>query len=277
MRLKNRKGLNCPVWTENKARLIQEYIRLFTLVTKHGVYIDGFAAPQRRNHSEKCSARLVLENKPQWIRDFWLCDIDPKGIALLNEIKAEHEAKGRRITIVPGDFNQSVRTILDSGRITDKKATFALLDQRTFECEWSTVQRLAAHKKTTKIELFYFFPTGWIDRSIAAIRNPEAIAGAERWWGREDWRTLLGMQGVDRANLLASRFRNELGYKWAFPLAIHDSARGGRTMYHMVHATDHDEASSLMLRAYRKVSGVNDWDRPTTQTDIEEFLRRQIE
>lgn len=271
-RLNNRKGLQCPLWTENKAKLIQEYIKLFTFVTKHGTYIDGFAAPQRRDHSTKCSAKLVLENQPQWVRDFWLCDIDPKGIALLEAIKTEHEGKNRRIRVVPGDFNASIDEILASGTITEKTATFALLDQRTFECEWSTVQRIAEHKTTTKIEIFYFFATGWIDRSIAAIRKPDALDQAERWWGRPDWRDLRGMNGVERANLLAARFRDELGYRWAFPFAIHDAARGGRTMYHMVHATDHSEASPLMLRAYRKVSGRPDWDRPAlSQTDLKEL------
>ncbi len=268
-RINNRKGLHCPLWTENKAKLIQEYIKLFTYVTKHGTYIDGFAAPQRRNHSAKCSAKLVLENQPQWVRDFWLCDIDPDGIALLEAIKTEHEGKNRRIRVMPGDFNTSIEAILANGTITDKTATFALLDQRTFECDWSTVQRIAAHKTTTKIEMFYFFATGWIDRSIAAIRKPDALDQAERWWGRSDWRDLQGMNGVERANLLAARFRDELGYRWAFPFAIHDAARGGRTMYHMVHATDHPDASPLMLRAYRKVSGRPDWDRPAlSQTDL---------
>lgn len=276
-RINNRKGLHCPLWTENKAKLIQEYIKLFTFVTKHGAYIDGFAAPQRRNHSGKCSAKLVLENQPQWVRDFWLCDIDPEGIALLEAVKTEHEGKNRRIRVVPGDFNTSIEAILASGTITEKTATFALLDQRTFECEWSTVQRIAAHKTATKIEIFYFFATGWIDRSIAAIRKPDALEQAERWWGRPDWRDLRGMNGVERANLLAARFRDELGYRWAFPFAIHDSARGGRTMYHMVHATDHPEASPLMLRAYRKVSGRPDWDRPAlSQTDLNELWNEVV-
>lgn len=159
-RIKSRKGLNCPLWTENKALLIQLYIKLFTLVTKHGAYIDGFAAPQYRKHKINCSAKLVLENKPQWIRDFWLCDIDLNGIALLEEMKAQHYAKGRRIRVVAGDFNITVQKILDTGRIKERTATFALLDQRTLECEWATVQKLAAHKKATKIELFYFFPSG---------------------------------------------------------------------------------------------------------------------
>lgn len=270
---KNGKGLSCPLWTQNKALLIKEYIKLFTYITKHGIYIDGFAAPQRRNHESKCSARLVLENKPQWVRDFWLCDIDPKGIELLEEIKSELGKNAKNVNILLGDFNKNVDNILSSGTITEKKATFALLDQRTFECEWRTVQKLAAHKKGTKIEIFYFFPTGWIDRSIAAIKTLGATQTAERWWGKEDWRALKGMQSVERANLVAQRFRDELGYRSAFPLAIHDSSKGGRTMYHMIHASDHDEAASLMRRAYRKVSGLRDWDKPATQTDIEDFIR----
>jgi hypothetical protein len=33
---KDFRSLAHPLWTENKAKLIQEYIRLFTFVTKHG-------------------------------------------------------------------------------------------------------------------------------------------------------------------------------------------------------------------------------------------------
>lgn len=48
-------------------------------------------------------------------------------------------------------------------------------------------------------------------------------------------------------------------------------------MYHMVHATDHPEASPLMLRAYRKVSGRPDWDRPaSSQTDLRELWNEVV-
>ena len=268
---KNFKSLQCPLWTENKARLIQEYIRLFTFVTKHGAYIDGFAAPQRRNHIDLCSAKLVLENEPKWVRDFWLCDIDPKGIVLLEEIKAANEAKGRTINVIPGDFNQTIQGILASGRIREKTATFALLDQRTFECDWATVRKIAEHKKGMKIEIFYFFPTGWIDRSIAAISRPEAAAQAERCWGRADWRDLQGLNSVDRAYLIGRRFKEELGYEWVYPYPIHKKILHGRTMYHMIHATDHPDAPPLMLRAYRKVSGNRNWSKEITQSDLAEL------
>lgn len=213
----------------------------------------------------------MLKNEPRWLRDFWLCDLDPGGIALLEGIKATNECKGRTIRVVPGDFNLTVEGILSSGRIKEKTASFALLDQRTFECRWDTVRKIAMHKRERKIEIFYFFPTGWIDRSIAAISRPEAEQEAEAFWGRPDWRDLQGLDSIRRAQLITARFRNELGYAWAYPYPIHSQQYGGRIMYHMIHATDHEEASKLMLRAYRKVCGDRDWERTVTQHDMGEL------
>jgi hypothetical protein len=38
-----------PIWTENKARLIERYLFYFVLVTKHGTYIDAFAHRNQTN------------------------------------------------------------------------------------------------------------------------------------------------------------------------------------------------------------------------------------
>lgn len=271
---KNFQSLKHPLWTENKARLIQEYIKLFTYITKHGAYIDGFAAPQRRDRVDFCSAKLVLEAEPRRVRDLWLCDIDAQGIKLLEQFKAAHEERRRRIEIVQGDFNCTVDAILASGRIKETTATFALLDQWTFECAWSTVERLARHKGNRKIELFYFLASGWIDRSIAAVRRVETANKVERWWGRPDWRSLQGMSGVGRAQLVAKRLKEDLGYSYAYPYAIHNARLGGRTMYHMIHATDHPDAPPLMIRAYRKVSGRLDDDSSATQIDLDTLWRK---
>ncbi|MDH7639976.1 three-Cys-motif partner protein TcmP [Sphingomonas oryzagri] len=268
---KDFRSLKTPLWTENKAKLIQEYIRLFTFVTKHGTYIDGFAAPQQRHLKELCSANLVLQARPPWMREFWLCDLDPKGIELLEEIKAAEALPKRRIEVLPGDFNERVHDILGAGTITPKTATFALLDQRGFECDWATVQAIAGHKTTHKIEIFYFLATGWLDRSIAAVRRPETAERLTRWWGRDDWRDLRKVSSAERGPLLAERFMNELGYAYAKPYPIHSQRRGGRIMYHMIHATDHKEATPLMLRAYRKTSG-RTLDDKSDQSDLEALL-----
>lgn len=81
------------------------------------------------------------------------------------------------------------------------------------------------------------------------------------------------MQGILRANLMAERFRSELGYASARAYAIHNRKRYGRTMYHMIHATDHQEAPALMLRAYRKISGRSSIDLTNSQVDMEELWR----
>jgi three-Cys-motif partner protein len=172
-----------------------------------------------------------------------------------------------------GDFNETVYKILGAGTIGEKTATFALLDQRTFECEWRTVVALSRHKRQTKIELFYFFATGWIDRSLGALKAESTIGKVQRWWGRADWSTLRGMDGTIRAKMVAKRFEDELGYGKANVYPIHSDRRGGRVMYHMIHATDHAEASPLMIRAYRKVSGRSDVDQ-ASQIDFDELWRR---
>ena len=273
----NFKSLRYPLWTQNKARLIQAYLQLFVYITHHGTYMDGFAAPQDAGHSDKTwAAKLVLEMEPKLIREFWLCDLSPKGAEKLEELRAIHAAPDvrpkRRITVLQGDFNERVYEFLQSGRITEKTATFALLDQRTFECEWRTVEALSRHKTGNKIELFYFFPTGWIDRSIAAVTRPGTRAKVERWWGRSDWASLRGMDSLERARMMATRFEKELGYKKAEVFPIYSETRGGRVMYHMIHASDHPEALALMVRAYRKVSGRPDLESKEVQLDLLQSL-----
>lgn len=215
--------------------------------------------------------------EPRWFRDFWLCDLAPQGIRQLEELRdanlASVAGSKRQITILSGDFNDRVSEILQSGRITEKTATFALLDQRTFECQWRTIEALSRHKTTgNKIELFYFFPTGWIDRSIAAVSRLETSKKVERWWGRPDWPALLGMDGLERARMMAARFERELGYKKAEVFPIHSEKRGGRVMYHMIYASDHPEALVLMVRAYRKVSGRPELESAGVQLDLLQSL-----
>jgi hypothetical protein len=48
-------------------------------------------------------------------------------------------------------------------------------------------------------------------------------------------------------------------------------------MYHMIHATDHPEAFSLMVRAYRKVSGRPDIEIREKQLDLLEGLLQDIQ
>jgi three-Cys-motif partner protein len=240
-----------PVWTEHKANFIRRYLKLFIQITKHGTYIDGFAGAQRANLQNAWSAPLVLQIRPTFLRHFFLCEKDAKSFADLQECVAEEPLiKGRTVQLYHGDFNKKVDDILSSPFITDREATFALLDQRTFECHWKTVQKLAAKKQGMKIELFYFFGFGWVKRALAGVTKNKHII--ERWWGRDDFESIKDRTREDISETLTKRFRSELGYKYVTPYPIFMREENNIVMYQMVHATDHDVAPELMNRAYRQ-------------------------
>jgi three-Cys-motif partner protein len=76
-----------PLWTENKAKLIERYLYYFVLITKHGTYIDGFAGPQDPSKPDLWAARLVLANRPRWLRHFHLFELIPSQVAALEALK----------------------------------------------------------------------------------------------------------------------------------------------------------------------------------------------
>ena len=247
-----------PVWTENKARLIQLYLRLFVLITKHGAYIDAFAGPQEPDKPETWAAKLVLESEPRWLQKFFLFEKDSEKVAMLNELVAEQPPRSkakkepkRDAKVFPGDVNQELGKVLDDARIRQKEAAFCLLDQRTFECHWQTVEKIARYKQPPehKIEIFYFMPNSWLDRAFSGLKSDDK---PQLWWGRDDWQRVRKARGPARAQLFVDRFKTELGYASVKAWPIYEREGGGKIMYYMLHATDHPEAPFLMSRAYGK-------------------------
>jgi three-Cys-motif partner protein len=253
------KRVTQSIWTEHKAKFIQQYLRFFVQVTHHGAYIDGFAGPQNYGQEDAWTADLVLASEPRWLRQIWLCEITQKGVRALNNLvdsqpQELRDRQGRlvhrRIEVLMGDFNQLVDGILRSGKITQKEATFCLLDQRTFECHWATVEKLAAYKQPphNKVELLYFLGVGWLHRAFSGIRKYDRM---KKWWGDDSWKDLLAKRAWDIAEIVRRRFETELNYRYAAAYPIFDRAKGNRIMYYMIHASDHEEAPALMVRAHR--------------------------
>lgn len=160
----------------------------------------------------------------------------------------EEDADGRTIRIHPADCNQALPELLANADL--KGPTFCLLDQRTTECHWSTVQALASYQPGKhKIELFYFLMAGWKNRSLKNKRDDCEI---KAWWGNEHYFDSITARPDRLAELFRDRFRNELGYRYcmAFPIF----GRDRRTEYWMIHATDHPEAIDLMRRSYKRIA-----------------------
>jgi hypothetical protein len=160
------KHLKQPIWTENKARFIQRYLYSFVMVTKHGTYIDAFAGPQRINKPDAWAAKLVLEGQPRtfYLRNDYLIELDQKKIPLLDALRDKHQQSSgdRRVKIQvrQGDCNVIIPELLAKRPISDREATFCLLEQRTFECHWSTIETLADTKRVgTRLNSFTSCPT----------------------------------------------------------------------------------------------------------------------
>ncbi len=249
------KRLAYPIWTEHKARFIEQYLKCFVYVTRSGTYIDGFAGPQWYDRPEAWAAKLVLDSRPPLLKHFHLCEKNKRKLKMLERLRKNAESivvSSRRyrrdIAVCPGDFNANVDTILKVGTIAAVEPTFCLLDQRTFECHWNTVKKLAAYKpaENYKIELFYFLATSWLPRSLSAVGREKA----EKWWGSASWRELRRLSTNDIKDRFVNRFKSELNYKYVMAYPIYERKGSKRVMYFMIHASDHDEAPALMVRAY---------------------------
>ena len=240
--------IGAPLWTVDKSRLIDEYIHHFLLVTKHGVYLDLFAGPQHATDTENWSVRRVLERRTEGnpsIRHYAVCDIKRKQAERLRDVGKNHPS----FRVYEGDANERVHQMLNEAPLTSKTACFCLIDQRTFECHWTTVEAVARYKREGyKIELFYFLAQTWLDRAWASTQNKEKLAA---WWGKGDHERFRKLPSVARALALCDRFRDELDYTYSDPFSIHEKGEGSRTMYYMIHASDHPAACGLMARAYQ--------------------------
>ena len=203
---------------------------------------------------------------------FHLFEIDPAGYDALLDLKNSQPRRDktrrepkRDVKIYLGDFNNHIAEILDPDQIPAREAAFCLLDQRTFECHWSTVASIANYKSSGhKIELFYFLPNSWLDRAISGLNEPDSVL--LEWWGREDWKEqILGKRGLTRSGAFVNRFREELGYRSVKAWPIYERSEGGHVMYYMIHATDHPAAHALMYRAYHKAVRPN---KPAEQMSL---------
>ena len=241
--------IEAPLWTIDKSRLIDEYIHHFLLVTKHGVYLDLFAGPQHASDMDNWSVRRVLERRTEGnpaIRHYAVCDIKRQQVKRLRVLGQNHPS----FRVYEGDANERVHEMLKEAPITTKTACFCLIDQRTFECHWNTVEAVARYKREGyKIELFYFLAQKWLDRAWASTRDETKLAA---WWGNGEHRHFRTLRSVERAFALCSRFRDELDYAYSVPFSIHERGEGSRTMYYMIHASDHPAAAGLMARAYQR-------------------------
>lgn len=238
------------LWTAQKSTLISEYLHRFLILAKSGVYIDLFAGPQGEKYVKDWTIKKVMERRTKGpnFKYFAACDLQLKQVAQLHKLKEEKRSQPFKFQIYHGDANLCVDKMLQDAPISEKIPCFCLIDQRTLECNWDTVQTVSTFKKEGyKIEILYFLAEGWFNRSWKSRKDEERFRS---WWGRDDYMAFLDQRPVDRARGMCDRFCKELQYKYAEPWAIYKHGTTGRTMYYLIHASDHKDARRLMSEAY---------------------------
>jgi len=239
------------LWTAQKSTLICEYLHLFLLLAKSGVYIDLFAGPQREKDKEYWTIKKVMERRTKGptFKYFAACDLDPKQVARLQMLKEQQKNQPFDFEIYEGDANTRIEKMLQVAPIGAKIPCFCLIDQRTLECDWATVRRISEFKtEGYKIEVLYFLAESWFNRSWKSRKDDDERV--KRWWGRDNYMDFLNLPSIERAHSMCSRFRDELRYEYAEPWTIYEHGTTGRTMFYLIHASDHGDARRLMSEAY---------------------------
>jgi len=205
------------------------------------------------------SARLCFDVEPAFTRCF-LIENDPARVAMLKEIATEQ----RNARVIQGDVNEQIGHAL--GVIEPQAATFAFLDPEGTELHWTTVERLANHKRghsPYKVDLLILFPlqmcvlrllnfkTGVVPK--VHEQKLERMLGAESPW-RDIWRMRLTGE-ITTAEETRAAFLDaychqikKLGYKHV--LAREVVSDEGRPLYYLVFASDHDAGKRIMRHEF---------------------------
>jgi three-Cys-motif partner protein len=134
-------------------------------------YLDLFAGQaqnvsrSRDEHSIRGSARRALDTEPPFtvLRFF---EFASRAATLDSALKAEYP--DRDFSVVPGDCNIVIDSALSHLFRLNWAPTFAFLDQQSTEVQWSTLQRLARHKRADKpkTELWLLCASGLLPRGL---------------------------------------------------------------------------------------------------------------
>ena len=266
-------------WTLDKLEVFANYLKLYRRVAGGGAFIDAFAGTGRGLSSKNgqrfdCDGSSLVAAKSAAFASLDLIEKDPNHVDTLTAAVGELSTRlSKRIRIHHGDCNILIPELLGHGQLDETRPCFAFLDQESTQLDWRTIEILAGWKtyepppaesrrpKTCKVELWILFNSHQVIYRLwpkDRARYPESfspetldriLGGRDAWW--DLWEEDLP------ASSLVQRFSDRLyglGYQYVIPQLIRDPI-DGRPQYHMIHATDHPSAISLMRWAKRITDG----------------------
>lgn len=263
-------------WSEIKLDILRDYLTAFTRAVRgksaEAIFLDLFAGSYNNRRKGGVdtfpgSARIALEAAPEFTQ-LRFCELPGPAAALRREIRADRPTD-QRWEVIPGDSNNTIVGVLRSLNHIKWAPTFAFLDPRGLQVDWSTVEVLAAWRRDqkTKVELWVLFPEPALARvlGLQGPRGRNTPAALDRVYGTGDWRAIYQMRQrgelrsdamrAEFVNLYRWRLENVLGYQTTHALQLVNTR--GSPVYTMIFATDSKPGDKIMSHVYDS-SALND-------------------
>lgn len=257
-------------WTEVKLDVLSKYLSAFNNASRSAnstVYLDLFGGSlshtlEQSGKSFPGSTARALRTKPPFSRlVFW--ELDAQAAALKSDLEEKFPGDDR-YKVVAGDCNRCLEEGLESVKDLRWAPTFAFVDPKGLDVEWTTLEKLSKwrrDKKERKVEMWILVPEPAFARvlGLKGTRGegwPEQLTG---YFGTDEWiaiyqRRQSGEFGPERTrdvfvNLLRWRLEKVLGYQWTHDLKLTNVS--DQPIYTMVFATDAFPGNKIMSSIYR--------------------------
>lgn len=258
-------------WTEQKLDILGDYLTAFTRAStraRETVYLDLFAG-QSDNVSRGRQARVIrgsacraLDTQPP-LTHLRFFELAPHAANLEQALRAEYPTRSKDFKVVPGDCNITIVGALRELAPLNWAPTFAFLDQQSTEVNWSTIERLAQHKRSDKpkTELWLLCANGLLPRGLR-IRTDRidttVVEKMTKMFGTNIWLDALNaVRGnqmsaaqfrEELTNLMRWRLEHDLGYRTTLDFQVTNT--GGSEIFSMIFATDHWAGEKIMTDLY---------------------------
>jgi len=264
-------------WTEVKLEVLSKYLAGFNNASRSAratVYLDLFGGSLRHTREDNgatfygSTARALLTD-PQFTRlVFW--ELETQAAALQADLKREFPGDNR-YEIVAGDCNVHLQEGLDRVSGLRWAPTFAFIDPKGLEVEWTTLETLSKwrqDRRDRKVEMWILVPEPAFARvlGLKGERGEPWPDQLTRYFGTDEWtgiyqRRQSGEYSPDQTraefvNLLRWRLEQTLGYQWTHALKL--SNVSDQPVYTMVFATDAKPGNKIMASIYKsaRVKGI---------------------
>jgi len=177
-------------WTKEKLTIIQKYLSFYVNALKNTkckkIYIDAFAGSGKTllKDGKEVDGSAIISLSLDFDH-YYFIELDTERLNnLSNLIDERYPEKKSKVTIINGDCNDKLVTLLQS--LTKYQRGVMFLDPYAMELDWSILEEA---NKTGVLDIWYLFPINAVSRQMPItgkvtdkmIEKLNLIFGTDKW------------------------------------------------------------------------------------------------